>query len=70
MTVSDGIKGICQYVNAHKNQFKINYLVRIIYLMLNHVDTLAFPITLKIGLFSDIHHINGTPHMGRSLRSF
>ena len=45
-------------------------LVRIIYLMLNHVDTLAFPITLKIGLFSDIHHINGTPHMGRSLRSF
>lgn len=35
MTVSDGIKGICQYVNAHKNQFKINYLVRIIYLMLN-----------------------------------
>lgn len=35
MTVSDGIKGICQYVNAHKNQFRINDLVRIIYLMLN-----------------------------------
>ena len=35
MTVSDGIKGICQYVNVHKNQFKINDLVRIIYLMLN-----------------------------------
>lgn len=35
MTVSDGIKGICQYVNAHKNRFKINDLVRIIYLMLN-----------------------------------
>lgn len=35
MTVSDGIKGICQYVNAHKNRFKINGLVRIIYLMLN-----------------------------------
>ncbi len=28
MTVSDGIKGICQYVNAHKNQFKINYFVK------------------------------------------
>lgn len=28
MIVSDGIKGICQYVNAHKNQFKINEFVK------------------------------------------
>ncbi|SYD79043.1 Uncharacterised protein [Klebsiella pneumoniae] len=28
MTVSDGIKGICQYVNAHKNQFRINDFVK------------------------------------------
>ncbi len=35
MTVSDGIKGIYQHVNAQKKANKISYLVRIIIVMLN-----------------------------------
>ena len=55
-------------IGGHYN-FAVTSFVRAIHLMLNQVDSLAFPVTLKNVLFSDNQHINGTPHMGRSLRS-